>query len=173
VAATIEIRSFHGASGSPTPTNIKDTEIRHKLADNDTADLNSPIPIPSSGTKYGWRKHTKLFVVSGLGTQIGNIRWFAAASPSDWAGTVSMFAGLKSSYTQGGSGDESAQVSGTANASLYDSTNPLTVNAATNAITANSSYGTQDYVVQQIGVNSTATSGVKTARTCSYRYDEI
>jgi hypothetical protein len=173
LAAVVEVHSYHGATGSPSTSNVKDTEIRHKLADNDTVDLNNPVPIPAAGTKYGWRKHTRLFVASGIGSQIGNLRWFAGSAPGDWSGGVSLLAGTTPSYRQGSASDETAAIAGVADVDIYTSTSPLTVNASAAAITQNSSYGSQDYVNQQIGVASTATSGVKTARTCSYRFDEI
>jgi hypothetical protein len=171
-----------GTASVPTGTAILipgNAELRHKLADNDTADLNNPVPIPSSGTKYAWRRYTKLRVVSGLGTQVGNLRWFAVTAPSDWAGTVFLFAGITPSFmTCGSATDEATQLGGTQNADLYTSSAPLTVpnisgTVIANQITQNNSYGNQMYVLQQIGVASTATSGVKTARVCTYRIDEV
>jgi hypothetical protein len=169
----VEVHSWHGSTASPTITNVASAEMRHKLADNDTADLNAPVPVPAAGTKYGWRKYTKLYVASGLGSQIGNIRFFAAAKPSDWVNSCDLFAGTTPSYAAGTAADEAGQLGGTANVNSYDSTSPLTVNSSAGAITASASYGSQDYVLQQIGVLSTATNGVKTARTLTYRYDEI
>lgn len=173
MAATIEIHSFHGTAPGAEGPDVASGEIRHKLADNDTVDVNNPIPVPGAGIGFGWRKQTKMKVASGLGTQVGNIRWFAAAPPGDWAGTVALYAGITPTYVEGTSGDESAQLGGTITADSYTSSDPLTVNASADAITQNSSYGDQSFVLQQVGVFAGTASGVKTARTCTYRYDEI
>ena len=174
MAATVEIHSFHGSTPGNDGVDVTGTEIRHKRADNDTVDVNNPIPVPAAGTNYGWRKLTRMKVISGIGTQIGNIRWYAASAPANWAGTVSLFSGTTPSYlVVGNSADETAQLANTADANLYTSASPLTVNAAANAIVSNGSYGTQDYVLQQVGVLSGTPSGVKTARQIVYRYDEI
>lgn len=137
-------------------------------------DVNNPVPVPAAGTNYGWRKLTRIKVVSGIGTQVGNIRWFADVPPVNWAGTVSMFSGTTPSYLiQGSSGDETAQLPSTANVNIYTSASPLTVNASASAITTDNSYGSQDYVISQIGVLAGTPSGVKTARSIVYRYDEV
>lgn len=171
MSASVQVHVFHGAT--PVATDIRDTEARFKLSDDDAADLGHPVPIPSSGVGYSWRKSVKLYCVSGLGSQLGNLRYFVAAAPSDWAGTVSLLVGLKSTYTQASAADEDG-VAGLANADLYTSSSPLTVSTNAALITSNASYGSgQDYLVSQVAIAAGSTPGVKTARTASFRYDEV
>jgi hypothetical protein len=154
--------------------------MRHKLADNDTADLNNPIPVPSSGIKYGWRKMTKLRVASGLNSQISNLRWYALTmNGTDWDNTVELYVGVTSNFiTLGSASDESALLSGLTNANQYVLASPLVVCAGIVVTTtlANNGYGitaNQAFVMHQIGVYANTASGVKSLRSTFYRYDEI
>lgn len=169
MAAITQVLSYHGAS--PVGSDISNTEIHWKRADEDSANLNNPVDKPTAGTGYSWRKYTKLNHVSGLTGQIGNIRWFADLAPEDWAFSAELYAGTTPSYTQPSSADESAQVGGTVNVDAHTQGSPLLVAGETNAITAPGT-GSQPYVVQQMGVLSTATAGRKTPRRFVYRYDE-
>lgn len=167
--ATTAVHVFHGAVPG-TPATV--STLRHKRADNDTRDHANMIPIPSSGRAYGWRKYTKLYLETGLVTQIGNIRWFAEAAPPTWDGTIELYAGTESTYVAGTASMESGPLAGHTVANVYASATPLTVTAALDAITQNGSYGDQVFVVAQLGVLSTATPGIQTPRSIGYRYDE-
>lgn len=179
MAVALKLYVYHTPSVSiydVTPS-VSGPEIRFKRADNSTADLVYPVPVPASGINYSWRKPMRLQFFSGLAAQVSNLRWYAASAPGDWAGTVSLYVGLTPSLTAGSYGsssDESTQVGFLTNADAYPSGSPLTINSGT-VITTPSipGFGTQDYLVQQMGVYAGTPSGVKSPRTCYYRYDEI
>jgi hypothetical protein len=173
MAASTNIWSYH-ATAPGTTFDVAGVTIRHKLDDNDTQDLNTPLLIPSAGTNYGWRKHTRLAILTAPNEQITNLRWFADAAPGDWTG-VTLFAGTTTPYVEATTADEAGQLGGTADADTYDEGDPLPVNAGTVAISTDSfpTPGTQLFVLQQMGVASTASPGVITSRTVRYRWDEI
>ena len=168
MAATTQIHVFHGAGG--TATDITSTEIRFKRADNDTVDALNPVPIPTSGTNYSWRKSTKLRMVTDPANQISNLRFFSSGTA---LGTGIVHRLLQSvSYVQGSSSDEATSIGGNDSVN-YTSAAPLSVNSGV-VLTAPAapSYGTQDYLVQQMAVDSTAAAGTSGVRTYSLRYDE-
>ena len=169
MAAIVDVLSYHGAS--PVGVAITNLHVNFKRADSDDSGLADPVPIPAAGTAYSWRKYTKITVVSGLSGQIGNIRLFADEAPEDWANSVILYAGITPGYSQPAAGDEAGLFGGGVDINTYTSGSPLIVNASASAITTTGT-GTQDYVIQQIGVPSTATSGLKTARRIVYRFDE-
>lgn len=170
MAATTEIHVFHGAG--PTNTDITNTEIRFKRADNDTVDALNPVPIPVSGTNYSQRKHTKLRAVTAPANQITNLRFFSSGTA---LGTgITHLVAAASSYTQASSGDETVPISGGTDSVAYTSGAPLVVNAGVVAQSTDTfpTFGTQDFLVQQMAVGTTASAGTSGARTFTYRYDE-
>lgn len=176
MAVITELNSYHTPSNSVyglTP-GFSAPELRFKRLDNDTADLNNPIPVPASGTNYSWRKYTRLRFTSGLANGVTALYWFADAAPADWLGTVSLFVGTTTAVTIfGTTSDESAQLANTTNANSYTSASPLTINSGTVIVAASvPGFGTQDYVLQQMGLAFSTPAGVKTSRGCKYRYSE-
>ena len=174
MAATTTVRSFHGSG--PSNADVTSTEIRFKRADNDTVDALNPVPIPTSGFNYSWRKHTKLRIDTAPANQITNLRWFSSGTA---LGTgITHLAVNSSSYTQGSSSDESAAIPSGVDSSTYTSGSPLTITAGQVAASGDTfptfagSSGSQDYMVQQMKVDTTAAAGASGARTFTYRYDE-
>lgn len=169
MAATAEVRVFHGV----TPTGTATTEVRHKRADNSTLDLLNQIPIPSSGVSRGWPKHFKLFFTTTPSTQISNLRWYMESRPTGWDG-ITLFAGLTASYAQAVVTDENALRPGLSDADLYTAAAPLVVAGGT--ILTNPSTGDggvlQPYLQVQMTLTPTTTPGVKPARHGFFRYDE-
>lgn len=128
------------------------------------------IPIPTVGTNYSWRKSFKLNVTVAPTGTVSNLRFFSDAVA--WGTGVTCYAKQKAAYTQGSSSDNSALFDGTAvDVTTYTSGSPLTINAST-VLTATTGYGTQDYLVLQVGGGTTVTPGTTTARTLTYRVDE-
>jgi hypothetical protein len=174
MAATTAVHSFHGAG--PTSSDISSTEVRWKRADNDTVDALNPVPIPTSGTNYSWRKHTKLRIESAPANLIDNLRWFSSGNT---LGTgITHYVVTDASYTQASSSDESALIIGGVDSTTYTSGSPLTVEAGEVCDSGDTfplfagTGGQQDYVVQQMAIESTASAGTSPARTFTYRYDE-
>lgn len=160
--------------------------MRHKRADNDTADLNNPVPIPSGATlNWAWVKHEKIMFNPGPSAQISNLQWYADASPGDWTG-LTLWVGITPGYTLAGDNTRAAAQGGPTTqetAKLYSSmvdaetltsVSPLTVLAG--AVLGAGEVGvgvTQQFVVQQISVSSATTQGVKTQRNVFWRWSEI
>ncbi len=76
MAATIYIRSLHGATGA-SATNVDGVGARFKLADNDTIDANNPIVIPPSGTTYSYIKNFEFYASSSPANTINNLRLYS------------------------------------------------------------------------------------------------
>lgn len=170
MASTTEIHVFHGAG--PSNSDITNTEIRFKRADNDTVDALNPVPIPTSGTNYSQRKHTKLRIVTAPANQITNLRFFSSGTA---LGTgITHLVAAAAAYTQASTADETAAIPGGTDSASYTSAAPLVVNSGIVAQSTDSfpTFGTQDFLVQQMAVGTTASAGTSGARTFTYRYDE-
>lgn len=172
MAATTKIHEFIGSG--PTAVDITSLHIRFKRADNDDSaeqppDALNPVPIPTSGTNYSWRKHTKLYIQTTPANQISNLRYFSSGTALG-TGIVHQ-ALLNATYTQGSTSDETTSIGGTDTAT-YTSSSPLTVNSGVVIANPSTGYGTQNYLVQQMNIGTTASAGTSGTRTLTYRYDE-
>lgn len=128
------------------------------------------IPIPTSGTNYSWRKSFKLNVTVAPTGTVSNLRFFS--DTTSWGTGITPYAMKKASYTQGSSSDNTALFDGSAvDLTTYSSASPYTINSGT-VLTATTGYGTQDYLVLQVAVGTTAAPGTTSARTLTYRCDE-
>lgn len=168
MAATTLVHVFHGAG--PTATDITSTEIRFRRDDTDAVNAGAAVPIPTSGTNYSWRKHTKLRISTDPANQIANLRFFSSGNSLGTGITHQVL--QTGTYTLASSTDETTSIAGT-DSSTYTSGSPLVVNSG--VVMSNGAaptYGTQDYLAQQIGVGTTASAGTSPARTYTYRYDE-
>lgn len=173
MAATTEIHIFTGAFPG-TNTNVTSTEVRFKRQDEYAASggtaAQAPVPIPTSGTNYSWRKHFKLRVVTDPSNQISNLRFFSSGSSLGTGITHNV--ATTGTYVAGSSADETASIGG-ADSSTYTAGSPLVINSGqVMAAGAAPTFGTQDFTVQQMGVGTAAVAGVSGARTYTYRYDE-
>ncbi len=170
MAADTAISEFQGAAPG-TPASIDGLTIRFKRADNSTQDANDPVPIPSSGYEYSWRKSLKLRVpTTGPDNEIRNLRFY---SEGQSLGIDREILILKdATYTQGSSGDESAAISAV-NVDTYTIGSPLTIEAGQVFAAAETGNGTQDFVELQARIGPTATAGNSSAaKGLVYRYDE-
>ena len=77
MAATVTIRRWTGASGSPVKTDITGGTTRASTSDSPTPGTSNPIPIPGSGTKYSYWVSTRLSADTTPTGTINNIRWYA------------------------------------------------------------------------------------------------
>ncbi len=179
MAATVVIKRWSGAAGSPTKTTISGGSIRFCTADNINPGTDYPIPIPAAGTKYSYWIATRLSATTSPSVIINNIKWY-----TDGAG-YGVGKALKvqtaTAYTQatGTEGDSGTIL----NATNYPSLAGATVDAFTKtsasplAVAGSISNPTTgdfgDFVVLQLEVDSTASQGILAAETFTWRYDEI
>jgi hypothetical protein len=168
MAATTQVHVFHGAG--PTATDITSTEIRFRRDDTDAVNASAAVPIPTAGTNYSWRKHTKLRIVTDPANQIANLRFFSSGNS---LGTGIVHQVLQTAtYTQASSTDETTSIGGT-DSTTYTSGSPLVVNSGVvMSVGSAPTYGTQDFLAQQMNVGTTASAGSSPARTFTLRYDE-
>lgn len=170
---------YHGAGPDPG-VDKSGIEARYKRADNSDADLNNPIPIPSSGINYSYPKHQKISWLTSPNELIQNLVWFV--DPADnilgdpalnWDG-MTLWAGITDTYVQGVTLDAAALRAGLTDAISYDSASPLSVLA--DIVIGAGEIGpgmTQQYVLTQLAVLPAALSGLKGRRNVWYRYEEV
>lgn len=178
MAATVQIISAHGATITTTETPIDGATIKYKRADNDTNNASNPVPVPSSGNKYSWRKTMRIKATTTPDGEISNLRWFSDGG--SWGTGVKLWAHdvPVANYTQGAVADETTKIPQDAgegavtDASTYTSGAPLTLNSGTVIANPSTGYGTQNAVESQIEVGTTATRGSKGPRTFTMRLDE-
>lgn len=170
---------YHGAGGATQDFTARDA--RYKRADNSDADLNNPIPIPSSGINYSYPKHTKIAWTTTPNELIQNLQWYLleadqAIDPAlNWDG-LTLWAGLTSTanYLQGTTNDAVALRPNLTDAATYNSATPLVVLAGTVIAAGETGTGmTQPFVVSQLAVLPAALSGLKGRREIYFRFEEI
>ena len=173
--AVAEAHVFHGVSPG-TPTNITSTTIRFKKADNDTADANNPLTIPAAGSNYSWRKAFKLRCpTTGPDNRLESLRFFSEVQ--NMGTGRNLLIQQPGTYTQASSADETAETAGSLPAGrfadFYTSFVPLVVNGGQVFSAAQTGSGTQDFVVLQARVETTAAVGnVAANKGLVYRFDE-
>lgn len=169
MAATYQVDVFHGSS--PTGAAWSAGARFHRADTSPTTDgATTYIPIPTSGTNYSWRKHFKLNVTATPVGSVSNLRFFSDGT--SWGTGVTAYVKTSSTYTQGSSSDNSTQISGSTDVTTYTSGSPLTINSGTVLSNPSTGYGTQDYLVMQVGGTSLVAAGTTSARTLTYRVDE-
>lgn len=175
MAATVATYYYNGAGGSGAAA----TNIRFKLADNNTQDTNNPCVVPSAGTNRSFWKVIALYCTVAPDTAINNVKLYSdGALP--WTGcTVYVGNETPASYSQAtGSGD-----SGNEMVANYGGGGVITgktdlftyTSASTKSISGSISYVTgkiTNYVVLQLDITSSAGSGVQPAETLTWQYDE-
>lgn len=164
MAATIQIISHHGAAGA-TETQVDGGTMRYKVADNDTADANDPIPVPPSGTNYSYIKQNRFKCTVAPSNTVNNLKFYTDGANGLGTG-VSIGAKTDASYTNPAT-QGTTQLSGTTDIFTYTSGSPLSVTGSTSGT---GSFG--DYVVSQMGVASTASPGTTPSETLTFQYDE-
>lgn len=170
MVAVVESSVYHGVSPG-APTNISGATVRFKRSDDDAVDALNPIPIPSAGFNYSWRKSFKLRApTTGPDNQINNLRFF---SETQVLGTDRIILILQDpTYTQGSLGDESAAISAV-DVDSFTLGSPKIINAGQVFGVLETGDGTQDFVVLQARVGPAAVAGNgDNAKGLVYRYDE-
>jgi len=166
MAATVEIRSYHGSSPD-SGTNVASGSVRFKQADNDTVDSNNPIPIPAAGTNYSYIKQLRFYAATTPANTINNLKFYTDGANGFGTG-VGFNAKTGASYTDPISLGAADMTSGT-DAFTYSSGSPLSVSGSIN----NPSTGAfGDYVKLQMTVGTTASQGTTGSETLTFGYDE-
>lgn len=175
MAATVATYYYNGAGGSGAAA----TNVRFKLADNNTQDANNPCVKPAAGTNLSFWKVIALYATVAPDNAINNVKLYTDGALA-WTGcTVYVGNETPAAYSQAtGSGDSGnamiANYGGggviTAQTSLFTYTSAATksitgsIGAATGKIT--------NYVVIQLSVGTTAVGGAQAAETITWQYDE-
>ena len=196
-AATMHIYvDWGGSDGTPgTASDITSATLRLKTAENITADTNSPIPVPDTGTNYSyWRQVYLKCTAKNDMTQVDNIKFFGDSAVFTGYTGVVLYAGgqLPTKNSGANTGYEIATGTGGTTGDRMDSGaskhsslttrtdtttltsgSPLSVTISESGSKIDASNETSNYVVLQLAVGSTASSGILSAETLTMRYDEI
>lgn len=167
MAATVELRSYHGASGSESGADVAGSGIRFKVADNDTVDANNPIPVPAAGTNNSYIKNLQLYVTATPSNTINNLKFYTDGSNGYGTG-VALNAKTSATYVDPVANGTTA-LTGTADAFTYTSGSPLSISGS---ISNPSTGALGDFVVLQMAVGTTATQGTTGSETLTFSYDE-
>lgn len=163
ISATTSIKSYHGSSAG---TSADVTAIRFKLADNDTADTDNRIPIPSTGTQYSYLKHLALACSTSPSSLIDTVQVYGDGSLPTGVGIF-----IRDHAYSDPTSNEDTELSGfDDNYTDYTSSAPLSVagsisNPSTGKITTN-------YIQMQMSIATTASAGVMSDETLTVSYLE-
>lgn len=163
MVASVAIYSYHGAAGA---TNAAVAAVRFKKADNDTADTNNRLPIPSAGSEYSYVKHLAPYVESGTYTLIDTVQAYGdGALPTG----IGMYM-ADAAYTDPTTQVDTALGSWADNYATYVSGSPLSLagSSASNAV----GKIITNYLQMQMQVGATASAGVMAAETLTFSYLE-
>jgi len=187
MAASADIYSATGGTDNNPGANNIVTTVRYKEADNNTVDLNNPVTIPPSGTKWSYWKHNYI-QFGGTFTQINNIKWWVASF--NWTGVTlwiddNLAALQHSTGTPNTTGYEVADGLNNLNTHAHITTpvnagTTYTSSGSAKTIDIDESLGVIDaagessnYWVTALEVGVTAVAGTQAAKTCNVEYDEI
>lgn len=178
--ATVVIRRWTGASGSPTQTNITSANTVANAVDSHQATASSstnPIRIPTAGTNYSYWVATRLQCTVAPAGGISNIRWHTDGTNNFGTG-VGCNVGQAGTYVQatgtaGTTGNilNNTNYSGVgtpSNAFAYKSTATFAITGSIGATTGD--FG--NFVVYQLTVGTTANPGTTSQETFTWLYDE-
>jgi hypothetical protein len=175
MAATITIRRRTGTSGAPTNTDVTAATTRVSCSDSPTPAATNPCVIPSSGTNYSWWMSWYLNADTTPAGTIDTVKWYTSGSSTFGTG-ITYLVGTAAAYTQAvGSATTGTQLLAAnytglspatpTNAFAYTSASPL---AVTGTLSNPSTGKISDFVVQQMGGDSTVVAGVATAQTFTF-----
>jgi hypothetical protein len=178
--ATVTIRRWTGASGSPTKTNITGINTRANAEDaHSVVGTTNPIQIPETGTNYSYWVATRLSADTAPSGTINNLRWYTDGANGFGTG-VTCKMNTATGYIQatGTPGLTGTQLTTGAYATLagaptdafaFTSAAPKSVAGSING-PSTGDFG--DFVVFQIEVASTAGPGATAQETFTWKYDE-
>lgn len=180
---------FGGAVNAPGTKQDTDPlgppNVRFKYADNNTIDLNDPIPIPAAGTNRGRWKH--MYVKIGAtppDTQIDNIKIYTDGTGFGAGITVLNGDGVQANTLAADAGYDVSDVADevitghdTVAASTdfftFTSGSPRSVGITEAGAILNAVNEESDYMVLSMEVINTASPGDLADETITWEYDEI
>lgn len=180
MAATVTIRRWTGASGSPTKTDITGINTRANAEDaHSTAGTNNPIQIPGSGTNYSYWVSTRLSADTSPSGTIDNIRWYSDGSNNFGTGVtckgnsatsyVQATGTLGTTGTQLTTGNHSGLSAAPVDVFTHTSGSPKSLSGS---ISNPSTGDFGDFFVYQIEVGTSAGPGATAQETFTFKYDE-
>ena len=165
MAATIQIISLHGATGS-TETQVDGGTMRFKAADNDTADANNPLVI-SGSTIYSYIKQCRYKATVAPSNLVDNLKFYTDGSSGMGTGVdIGVKTYASGSYVNPATQGQS-QVSGLTSVFTYTSGSAL---AVTGSQASTGLFG--DIINFQMSVTSAATQGTTPSETFTFSFDE-
>ena len=187
--ATVSVYfDFGGADGAPGTEQDVDAlgapNLRFKVADNATIDSANPIPIPAAGTNYSFWKHIYLYADSAPDTQIDNVRFYTDGTGFGTGITLNVGDEMPAKTNASSAGYEVADaavelaanhggITATTSAFTFTSGSPKSVTISEAGSIINAIGETTNYLVFQMAVASTASSGNLADETLTFQYDEI
>lgn len=170
MAANVQILVWHGASASKASTALTDGQaIRFKQADNDTVDLISKIPIPASGTNYSYPKNFQFSSTTTPSNILDNLKIYSDGVNSLGTG-ASLLVKTSATYVDPTTNTTTA-VAGMSSIFGYTSSVPVPL-AISGSLTNPATGAFGDFIVMQMGIDSTAAAGTTGSETITFSYDE-
>lgn len=166
MAATVQIRSWHGAGAGGDGGGASPATIRFRNSDVDTQDGSNQVAIPGGGgTNYSYIKQLRLHATVAPTTSIANIKFYMTGTAVTG---IDVRARTQAAYTDP-TVNASTQLTGTVSGYTLTAAVPMSVGGSLGASTG----AAGDYVQLQMAVISTATAGVKTLGNFILRWDEM
>ena len=183
---------FGGSDNSPGTEQNTDglgpPNVRLKTADDATIDANNPIPIPAAGTNYSYWKQMYMKCATAPDTQVDNIKFYTDGSGFGTGITTNIGdelpvknSGADTGYdvatgTGGTTGDvmtDHTDITAVTDAFTYTSGSSKTISISEAGNIIDSIGETTNYIVLQMAIGTTASSGDKSNETFTFQYDEI
>lgn len=176
--ATVTIRRWTGASGSPSKTDITNINTRANAEDaHTTAGTTNSVLIPASGTNYSYWVATRLSIDAITSGTVNNIKWYTDGT-NNFGDGVTCVGNTATSYVQATgtvgttglqltTGNYSTLAAAPSNVFAHTFSSPKSV---AGSATATGDLG--DFFVYQIEVASTAASGAPPSETFTWQYDD-
>lgn len=162
MAATVQI---HEMTGDSAGVNKTSTTVRFKAADNTSADTDHRLQIPDSGTTYSYTKMLRFYFASAPSVDIQNLRAYTDGSNSFGTGI-----GVQYTVTSAWTANVATDISGT-NLFSATSSSPIDLDALNTGPHTSTGYK-GDFLRLQMTVTTAAASGILTAETLTFAYDE-
>lgn len=172
-----------GADNAPGSTVVV-TNLRFNNEDTNDQDLLSPVTIPGAGTAWSFWKQIYLKCTTAPATQVDNVKIYTDGALG-WGAGVTVYVGDELPVKN--SGSSAGYDVATVGEDIVNHTDVITktslftfTSAAPKSLTIseagaiiNATLETCNYIVLATEVGTTGTSGLKTAETATYSYDEI
>jgi len=178
MAAAVQTQYYNGAG----PADAQATNLRFKLADDNTQDTNNPCVKPAAGTNYSaWKAICLYCAGTAPDNDIDNIKIYTDGTLG-WTGCTVEVGDedvALASYDQAtGSGDswdimtDHTSITGTSSLFAYTSGSTRAVAEEAAWSTPGTNEPITKQIILQLNVGSTAVGGNQAAETITWMYDE-